>query len=751
MIKIDRNRIPMPKVLGPDKESPGMRETTKAIEFYKVKIESRSQRRFLFKTYKHRVVKDALTKLFYNKCAYCESKFVSAPMDVDQYRPKGGVIGTDGTHYADYYFWLANEWTNLFTACHYCNRKNKVAGSNGKLMMSGKGNQFPLENEKNRASYLGIENDLKKEEPLILNPCDDDPDKHLIFLEDGTVVSETKKGQTSIEILGLNRESLVIARSNKIRQIDSAKEILRSAIDNKDSIAIKDGYKILNKFIDPDQEFTGLSRQYIKNNKLLYEEITDVDVEWDQRNINLKVFDDLLNINPDQRKKKTQKASKAFKSFQQEQQNYSLESNIGLEKYFSGPARFVEHVSIRNLKSIKSLDIDLTGGSSDDVPWTMILGENGTGKSTILQAITMALIGQSYFNELAENNVFDPASFLRWETEKGSVSVRITGFSKPRKVFFYSGGRVEFTDSESAQNLVLAYGSTRLMPRGETNIEYGRDYARVENLFNPFLPMANANLWLSSLPEDRFTFAALELKKLLKLPAKSYLHPIKNIIYMQTEDGKVPITNLSDGYQSTLALIADILKVVLSKWPTPESAQGIVLLDEVGNHLHPEWKMRFVSEMRAFFPGLQFIATTHNPLCLYGLQDGEVAVVKRSNTGTVYQVDDLPTITGLRVDQLLTSEHFGLGSATDPETQSYLDEYYKLLRNKKKSEVKSKRISELKAIIDKRQQLGKTERERMMLEVIDQFLADKRFRKTVSEEKKLKDDTMNKLREIWES
>lgn len=751
MITVDRSLVPIPKALRKNDYSKGMVELERAIKFYEQPLEERIGSKFRFKVYMDTSIRKALVKLFHGKCAYCESLIQHVEIgDLEHYRPKSSVIGADGTHHPDHYFWLANDWDNLLISCTRCNRKHKNELLDGKYAISGKGDHFPILNEENRAPILTTGKALDNEGALILNPCEDEPADHLTFLEDGSVVSETKRGQVTIEILGLNRMDLVNARLRKVHQINEAKELLEKAVESQELKILEMVVKQLREFRQPYQEYAGLARQFIR-----------VDVLEDAENsiTNFEVLDTSQILNKmgefekfqEQRENQQKKAHKAFSKFKTEQQQYSLEDEQGMEKYFTGPSRFVEEVQIRNLKSIKKLDLLLSGGGDTEVPWTMILGENGTGKSTILQAIAIALIGQSYYQDLISQKIFDPLSMLRMEEEKGWVSVRITGFPKPRKVVFHRDGRVDFTDSESAQNLVLAYGSTRLMPRGTSDGDYGRYYARVENLFNPFLPMANANLWLSSLNKYHFLYTAQNLMKLLRLPKKSAIIAKDDMILVRTQDGTLPLNSLSDGYQSTLALIADILKVVLSKWPTPESAQGIVLLDEVGNHLHPEWKMRFVQELRDFFPKIQFITTTHNPLCLYGLEDGEVIVVKRTPRGSIYEVPDLPSISGLRVDQILTSEHFGLGSATDPETQQYLDEYYKLLRDKSKSATSEKRTKELKKIIDERQRLGKTARERMLLEVIDQFLAEKQYVQKVPKMEHLKAETMNKLREIWNS
>jgi hypothetical protein len=59
-------------------------------------------------------------------------------------------------------------------------------------------------------------------------------------------------------------------------------------------------------------------------------------------------------------------------------------------------------------------------------------------------------------------------------------------------------------------------------------------------------------------------------------------------------------------------------QAVLKKTP------GIVLIDELDLHLHPQWQRRVVSDLRRLFPKVQFIATTHSPFIVQTLQQGEL-------------------------------------------------------------------------------------------------------------------------------
>ena len=68
------------------------------------------------------------------------------------------------------------------------------------------------------------------------------------------------------------------------------------------------------------------------------------------------------------------------------------------------------------------------------------------------------------------------------------------------------------------------------------------------------------------------------------------------------------LSQLSQGYRSMIALAVDLMSYVLTHWESLEAAEGVVLIDEIGPHLHPRWQMRVVSAFREAFPRLQFIA-----------------------------------------------------------------------------------------------------------------------------------------------
>jgi predicted ATP-binding protein involved in virulence len=178
-----------------------------------------------------------------------------------------------------------------------------------------------------------------------------------------------------------------------------------------------------------------------------------------------------------------------------------------------------------------------------------------------------------------------------------------------------------------------------------------------------------------------------------------------------------------------IALVADIMSVMQKMWAAMDVAEGIVLIDELGAHLHPRWMMQIIKRLRITFPRVQFLITSHDPLCLRGLFDGEVVVMRRDLNQRVIAITDLPSVEGMRIDQILTSEHFSLDSTIDPELDTLFQEYYYLLALRTRNQKQEKRLGELRQQLEqsKFRVFGSTPRERIMLEEIDKYLAQQRF------------------------
>jgi predicted ATP-binding protein involved in virulence len=134
----------------------------------------------------------------------------------------------------------------------------------------------------------------------------------------------------------------------------------------------------------------------------------------------------------------------------------------------------------------------------------------------------------------------------------------------------------------------------------------------------------------------------------------------------------------------------------------PLEGPAVCLVDEIDLHLHPKWQRKITGFLSERFPNTQFIATAHSPLVVQSLpDDANVAVLKRSedtdDTGAHYVEihNDMQPLRNLRVDQMLTSDLYGLTSARPPEVEDLMEERKQLLAQSELSEADRERLEEL--------------------------------------------------------
>lgn len=160
-------------------------------------------------------VRYELRKLYYNKCAYCESRDYKP--DVEHYRPKKSVTIQQRNSHG--YYWLCFNWTNLLPACSACNSKS---GKWSKFPISGTRITIPSFCENLNLVYNDclLKSDyLNAEEPLLLNPELEAPEPYLELKWNGKFEGtdgKDGKGWKSIETYDLNRGNLISARAGHI-------------------------------------------------------------------------------------------------------------------------------------------------------------------------------------------------------------------------------------------------------------------------------------------------------------------------------------------------------------------------------------------------------------------------------------------------------------------------------------------------------------------------------------------------------
>jgi hypothetical protein len=175
-------------------------------------------------------------------------------------------------------------------------------------------------------------------------------------------------------------------------------------------------------------------------------------------------------------------------------------------------------------------------------------------------------------------------------------------------------------------------------------------------------------------------------------------------VMVQTEDGKVPIDQVSQGMSSIFGWVGTMLQRMYEihgkNSEHPEKEAAVVLVDELEAHLHPEWQQKIVALVREFFPNLQIIATSHSPLVVVGMQAQEVYIARRERDDrSIVRIEPVPPevdFATLRADQILTSDLFGLSTTRGPEASRIIEEYTTLRAKPNPTTTDKQRIAVLR-------------------------------------------------------
>lgn len=714
-------------------------EVESITAFYMREPFEREQEKFKPKYKLNNQLKNLLTNAFHNKCAFCESVFSErSSVFVERFRPSINAMNLNGKISEEHYWWLRYEWSNLYPICKECNQK--------------KSNLFPVKKKRALPNTKGEE--LQKELPLLLDPCMDNPEEHFCFdFKSGLMISNTERGRVTIDIYGLNRQQLLMQRKNEMIKVHNQLSVILNMLKSKKDLDIstKLGERdLLDLFDQNNQSFLLIKRQYVlsvlSDNLHLLNYLFFKD-KW------IKVLNCYPNIlGKTQRDAEIEK----YKDYILKMDTYDLNKKSKLDFYFRKSSMYIEKVEIKNFKTIRHLNIEILPNKEGNAPWFLVLGENSTGKSSILKAIALTLMGN---NNRKKIYGLDARKFLKDRTNSGYVKVYLTGRLQPIELFFDSKNPEFRGNIEDPPILLMGYGSTRLLSKNLeiNNIEREINAIRCENLFNPIFSLVDAELWLSQLSNRKFRDATDTIKRLFAIDKKYRFYRRNNKskgrreIYIKLFGAKTTLEDLSDGYQSVLALACDIMMVLQNIWQDSEYAQGVVLLDELDVHLHPRWKMQIVNKLKQTFPKIQFISTSHEPLVLRGLSKEEILVLKRDKFERLYTVDNLPSPEALRIDQILTSPYFGLNSTIEPEIEKLFDKYYYLLSEKVLLPEEQKELNDMEIELKGMKLLGDTPRDQLMYRAIDEYLAREKENIKRGEVQKLKEETIKRVVDIMAS
>jgi len=416
---------------------------------------------------------------------------------------------------------------------------------------------------------------------------------------------------------------------------------------------------------------------------------------------------------------------------------------------------YIQKVNIENIKSIKNFEMEFENPTG----WHVLIGDNGSGKSGIIQAIALALIGSDEIAGIQPNW----NDYLKWGENHGTIELKITASENDPRI---PSGKFSRTKYNSSINLKrkekeiislesqspfksifrhnnseeqigwfsAGYGPFRRFTGGSEEIGKifnNPGYSRLAShlsLFREDVALTEISKWLMKIKfqtlEKKVKKSHLEqIKKFINssgfLPHGTELKDVSSsgVSFIDGNGADVLITQMSDGYRSILSLTFELIRQLskvygderifknVGKGNIVIDLPGVVLIDEVDAHLHPTWQTRIGQWFTKYFPNIQFIVTTHSPLVCRACEKGSIwrlgAPGSDNQSGEVTRTDKNRLIYGNILDAYGT-EVFGKSvsiSAEGNEKRTRLGELnIKSILGEKIEDEELKELKELKEI-----------------------------------------------------
>ena len=381
---------------------------------------------------------------------------------------------------------------------------------------------------------------------------------------------------------------------------------------------------------------------------------------------------------------------------------------------------YLKKIELHNIRGFESLVFDLTRPDGSYAGWTVFTGDNGAGKSSLLKAIAVGLTGKETARALQPN-------FQRWVRDGASEGRIALTIDPERGVDEFSvGGRTAYKPFPATVNFDAKDRDTRLEmeesqksarrglwatdSRGWFSCGYGpfrrvfgasseamrlmvgATTERFVTMFQEAASLAEVDQWLRSLSHKKLENRATETAhlELLVEMLRDELMPNQITVERVDSDGlwlkdrnglQLAWNDMSDGYRAALALLADILRHLINAYGIEGLAEraedgklrivkgGVVMVDEIDAHLHPQWQREIGFWLKKHFPKIQFLVTTHSPIiCQAADANGLFVLPAPGGTDKPRALSqaDYEKVIASRPDEILLTPAFGLQNTRSP-------------------------------------------------------------------------------------
>jgi len=422
---------------------------------------------------------------------------------------------------------------------------------------------------------------------------------------------------------------------------------------------------------------------------------------------------------------------------------------------------YIKRIVLKNIRGFQELDFNLERNDGAYAGWTVFTGDNGSGKSALLKAIAVGLTGkdiaralQPSFSRWIRDGAEDQEAFIQLEIVRCEQDDAFTDPGmKPAKTF---PAKIQFTNGnkETGIEAIIPSGKPRNYctpqrtiwsndAKGWFSCGYGpfrRIFGaspeavrqmvapateRFVTMFQEAASLAEVDQWMRNLKHKEFegkTAERHQLELLLDI-LRDDLMPNQIMVDRVDSDGlwlkdrngvQLAWNEMSDGYRAAIALLADIVRHLVhtfghedlaengpdGKWRIKRS--GVVLIDEIDAHLHPEWQREIGFWLKRHFPQIQFLVTTHSPIICQAADPNGLFVLPEPASGNrprPLSAEEYARVIASRPDTILLTSAFGMQNTRSPRAVDARAEYARLQAKKRagatlsaKEKIKAKQV-----------------------------------------------------------
>ena len=356
---------------------------------------------------------------------------------------------------------------------------------------------------------------------------------------------------------------------------------------------------------------------------------------------------------------------------------------------------------LRDVRGFRELDVAMTTAAEPRLQ-TLVIGRNGTNKTTLLRAIALCLAdateASSLLSQLVGSLVRPGADAARIEVDVMEASGIV---STLRREVATTGGRDYVVTAPRPPGptfsglgpataplsvFVCGYGAGRSTVGSDSGRQYRVDdacaslYDYRRELLDPELTLRRLNDFLGT---DRYERTMLGIQRVLDLGPADRIELVPGggvrIASAELGDG-IPLDGWADGYRLTFLWLLDLYGRAMraNQIDADGMVRGIVLIDEVDQHLHPSLQAAILPRLSELLPATQFVATTHSPLVTLGTDPSQLLVLRRSD-GEVMVEPRVPDYRGYSAEDVLSDDHLFDSSVYAPDTEQQLARYDELV------------------------------------------------------------------------